>query len=241
MQQRQTRDDDAVMAAQSQNTFNRFAAENRGFILRCASRAAGRFIGTSDEEYAVSLEAFYEAVMSYSREKGSFNAFAALIIRRRLIDELNRRRRRRAEIPIGSALDWEDEESAASGLMPEVQKKIAEKSLARTHSARDEIDALRETLGRYGFVFFDLAEDSPRAAKTKEACAKVVRCLLNEPLLMELMRAKRRLPVSEIKKRTGVSDKLFERHRKYLIAAAEILAGDYPRLQEYLKYIKKGN
>ena len=33
--------------------------------------------------------------------------------------------------------------------------------------------------------------------------------------------------------------KILDRHRRYIIAAAEILSGEYPVLAEYLGYIRK--
>ncbi|MBP7348788.1 MAG: hypothetical protein KA965_08915, partial [Butyrivibrio sp.] len=46
------------------------------------------------------------------------------------------------------------------------------------------------------------------------------------------------LPVNEILVRAKVSRKMIDRHRKYLIATAMILDGDYPGLSEYLTFLK---
>ena len=52
------------------------------------------------------------------------------------------------------------------------------------------------------------------------------------------MRGEHRLPAAEILRRTDVQKKLLERHRKYIIAGAEILNGDYPQVARYMAYIK---
>ena len=44
---------------------------------------------------------------------------------------------------------------------------------------------------------------------------------------------------TELAKKAGVHKKILERHRKYIIAAAEILNGEYPLLAEYMNYIRK--
>ena len=53
------------------------------------------------------------------------------------------------------------------------------------------------------------------------------------------MRKNRSLLISEIVRKTGIKKKILERHRKYIIAAAEILNGEYPLLAEYMNYIRK--
>ena len=53
------------------------------------------------------------------------------------------------------------------------------------------------------------------------------------------MRDSKQLPIKIIEKNTDIPRKILERYRKYLIAVAEILSGDYPYLSEYLSYIKK--
>ena len=52
------------------------------------------------------------------------------------------------------------------------------------------------------------------------------------------MRGEHKLPAAEILRRTDVQKKLLERHRKYIIAGAEILNGDYPQVAQYMAYIK---
>jgi len=39
---------------------------------------------------------------------------------------------------------------------------------------------------------------------------------------------------------SGVPRKIIERHRKYIIAATEIVGGDYPHLSQYMSFIKRG-
>ena len=44
--------------------------------------------------------------------------------------------------------------------------------------AREEIAQMQSVLKEYGFSFFDLAESSPKAEKTKKSCARAIRCLI---------------------------------------------------------------
>lgn len=98
---------------------------------------------------------------------------------------------------------------------------------------------MQEVLQPYGFSFFDLASCSPKAGKTKKACALAIGALLSDEGLLSSMRITRTLPSKGILERVKISPKILERHRRYIIAAAEILDGDYPILQSYLTTIRK--
>ena len=94
-------------------------------------------------------------------------------------------------------------------------------------------------MSEYGFSFFDLAEASPKASKTKHCCARAVNWMLALVERILNMRKTHSLPVAAISKALEIARKIIERHRRYIIAATEILDGDYPYLAEYMDYIKK--
>jgi len=240
------RTDEQVFAAKSNpDRLNKLIEENSRFILGCASRTARRFVTRSDDEWSVALLAFSDAVRDYDGEKGGFRAFAALVIRRRLTDYRRSEARRLPELSVSpAALDGagEDDEGEAAPLDLELARRTAEASAlaqAESHSARDEIEAVQSLLAGYGFSFFDLADASPRAEKTRRSCAEAVKALLSDPELTRRMRETKTLPIREICDSGGVPRKILERHRRYIIAAAEILDGDYPVLAGYLSFIRK--
>ena len=45
---------------------------------------------------------------------------------------------------------------------------------------------------------------------------------------------KKKLPIQELAQKLGVTVKMLEKHRRYLIAAFLIHSGDYPYLKEYV-------
>ena len=234
---------EALLAKQDERELEKLVQKSRRFILGCAYRETHRFVTESDDEWSVSLIAFHEAVMSYDLEKGSFKHFAALVIRRRLMDEFDRNTRRRPEITADLSGAGLDENEEGTPIQIEVQRRVSEEAIRRQEaeiSVRDEIEAVGQTLGQYGISFFDLAECSPKAQKTKSACALAIRALIEDETLMRQLRSGGVLPIKKICEITGVPRKIPENHRKYIIAAAEILYGDYPQLAEYLRYVKKG-
>lgn len=236
MEQRERMDARAIEAKRSDAALEALVRDSRRFILHCASRVCKRFITESDDEYEVVLVAFCEAVRSFDADTGGFAGFAALVMRRRLMDHFSRQRHRR-EIAVGSAMTWDEE--GAGGVVAEVQQKLVCEDRDPARTVKDEIAALGGVLKGYGFTFFDLAEASPRAEKTKRCCARAVNWMLELKERILDMRRKRSLPVAAMVRALEIARKLIERHRRYIIASTEILDGDYPQLSEYLDYIKR--
>jgi len=237
-----------VLAAKGDETLrNNFIEANKHYILANACKAAGHYVSESDDEYSIALIAFNEAIDAYELEKGAFYPFASVVIRRRMVDYIRSMSRYADELSMEPAVlaGEVDEDVPGMQLQMEVRRREAELSeqsaYGRPESSpvKDEIEAVQALLGHYGFSFFDLTECSPKAGKTKSACAEAVAYLLNHPALLRKMRQSCTLPAKEILEGTRVPRKVLERHRRYIIAAAEILNGEYPLLAEYMSYIRK--
>ncbi|HKL99251.1 MAG TPA: RNA polymerase sigma-I factor [Mobilitalea sp.] len=207
-------------------------------ILKNASRTTGRYITKSDDEWSIALLAFTQAVESYELTKGSFISFAELVIKRRLIDYNRSQVKYNLEVSIDPILfDTEPEDKDDSTA---IRMAVAEQvSKADNGDLKLEIATANSTFSEYGFTFFDLSSCSPQAKKTKTACAKAINFLLHNSLLQTELRASKQLPIKIIENNTKVPRKILERHRKYIIAATEILSGEYPYLADYLQYIRE--
>ena len=237
-----TLEEQVLRAKEDEEGLSDLIEERKGWILKCASEAVGHYVTDGDDEWSVALLAFHEAVEKYQPEKGSFLSFADLVIRRRLTDHLRGEKRREDEIAVEPAsFEGQVDEDTGRAVDYQVRDAVAEESAAEDTAAqaREEIAAVQELLEPYGFSLFDLAACSPKAAKTRKACAQAVRTLLDTPGLLEAMRKTRALPMKELAKASGVSRKILDRHRRYLIAAAEILNGEYPLVRAYLSFIRE--
>lgn len=209
----------AVQAANDDEILSAFIEQHEFFILKIASQTAKRYVSKNDDEWSIALVAFSDAVKKYDYERGSFISFAELIIHRNLVDYYRVQGRHSVEIQVD---------------------RIEEEAIVEynDNNLKLEIEAITPILKSYEFTFMDLADCSPKAKKTKKACAKAVFYILNNPILVEEMQASKQLPAKIIEKNTSIPRKILERHRKYIIAAIEILHGDYPYLSEYLSYIR---
>ncbi len=231
-------DRDAARAKAEKAYREEFLFRFESFVLQTAYKVTNQYVTKSDEVWSIALFAFNEAIDAYDPDKGSFIPFAGMVIRRRLYDYIRKKSGDAPELlvdPIcfSGERDPEAEDQA-------LFRQVAEKTSFKTEdSARLEIEAISQVLSSYGFRFMDLISVSPKTKKTKIACAQAVACLLEHPHLMDRMKAFKMLPVAGIEKNAKVPRKILERHRKYIIAAAEIVSGDYPVLSGYISYIKR--
>ncbi len=217
----------------------RLIATYRPFIMRAASSVSGRFVRAGqDDEASVAMMAFDEAITSYRQQGGrSFFSFAEMVIRRRLIDYFRRESSRRQEVPLSSlALEGEDGEASDDPLLQvearEAHRQFEDEVLARER--REEIQRLAHQLRSLGIAFQDLVDRTPRHRDARERALAVARLLADKPELCEQVVRRGNLPLKELETVAGVSRKTLERQRKYIIALALILSGNYPHLREYL-------
>lgn len=233
--------DALVMSAKNDPAiYDLIIKQEESSILVYASKVTGKYISKSDDEWSVALLAFTEAIESYDLNKGAFISFYRLIIRRRLIDYFRNQVKYKSEISIDPRLfDTEPEEDEEDVAM---HVAVADKvSYREQNDLKLEIEAANQIFSEYGFSFFDLTRCSPRADKTKSSCAKAVNYVLENTILLEELHITKQLPLKIIVKNTRIPRKILERHRKYIIAAIELLSGEYPCLAEYLQYIRKEN
>ena len=232
-----------MKAKEDENALADLIEANRSFILRCASETTHRYITDSDDEWSIALLAFSEAVRDFEGGKGTFHGLAAIVIKRRILDYIRSQSRYDELAVTPDAFDGSLDDDTVGGVELAVQQRMGEEAADAADDtaerARAEIAEMQEILHGYGFSFFDLAEASPKADKTKRSCGVAIRTLIASVVLLAKMRLAHLLPIQELSAESGVVRKILERHRKYIIAGAEILDGDFPILAGYLAYVKE--
>lgn len=209
------------------------------FALSIASRVVGRFVRLgSDDEANVALMALDEAVSSFASDKGSFLGFATQVIRRRVIDHVRRDSRKAREIPSGVAFSGGDGDGddANEPRLPRgaVLSELASRDYEDGEVRRQELALLASDLAQYDLDLEELSRVAPRHRDAREAAKAVARTLAGDEHLREHLLQRRQLPLRELEYRTGVGRKSLERHRKFIIAVAVVLIGDYQHLQDYV-------
>lgn len=233
----------ALSAGESEQALSSFVLSNEQFILKQASKAAGRFITKSDDEWSAALMAFCEAVKSFDPAKGNFYPLAAVAIRRRVIDELRKSSRHSEETAVDfSAVSADEEEenltAAARTARQADVKQATEATAAKETEAdlRDEFEEAAEVLAAYGIDFYSLPASSPKTRGTRTKTGLIVKTLIADPELMRSMKKAKALPMTELSRRTGIPMKVFERHRNYLIAAALLSEGPFPHIRSFIHF-----
>ncbi len=216
------------LAAQNDEAMTELAHKYNLFIIRTASATCRRFITKHDDEYAIALRAFCDAVIKFDSDADvSFEAYAKLLIKNRIIDYL------RTESRHTGHLSLEDEMENGRDFSDSADLEQAEVQGA----AAAEIARLSATIRVYGITFTELPEASPKHQKTREACATAVTYMLRHPELVADMRRNHLLPMKILQEKCDIPRKTLERHRKYIMTATEVCLGDYPVIAEYLRHM----
>ena len=208
------------------------------FIAKTVSSVCRRYIYESDDEFSIGLIAFNEAIDKYSPEKGSsLLAFAETIVKRRVIDYL-RIQSRRKEMTMDTALD--DENNQNENYFDNINSIEEYEKQLESEKRNEEIQLYISHLQDFGLSFDDLVENSPKHADARKGAVMIAKMLMDDDELKEILFAKKRLPVKQLEGRVKVSRKTIERNRKYIIAVAIILNGEFLYLKEYIKGVING-
>ena len=187
-----------------------------------------------DDELSIALNALDQAIGVYQPNKGvPFLAFARIVIHSRLKDYWRKENRYYQKmVPLVSS----SEENLEANL--EVQtawNKYWDQEIARERG--EEIQRFNQLLKAYKITFKDLVNASPRHADYRETLFRVAIGLTQNPLLIEYLLTKKKLPVKQLVKQTGINTKTVERGRRYIIAVALILyyADEFTYLSNYIQ------
>ncbi|HHV59084.1 MAG TPA: RNA polymerase sigma-I factor [Clostridiaceae bacterium] len=206
--------------------------EYKPFIMATLRNCTQKsYITEQDDEYSIALIAFTEAVKAYRNDKGNFLSFAKQIIKMRCIDYYRKEKRHSYDLPF---LDNTNEENAENNIIYlQSLKNFAQDELA--HNRALEIEQLKQELADWNISFPDLVNVSPKQAKTRQMCKKVIDYLMKDEDKLQYIFRKKMIPLSDIEKDTLIPRKQLERVRKYIIAVLIIKKGDYPFLNDYVR------
>lgn len=190
-----------------------------------------------EDELSIGMIAFHEAINSYSKTRGNFLSYASMIIRNRIIDYWRKNTRHNQVISLNTPV-YEDESSTLEDFVPD--KEDQEASLVIRQATKEEILELSEQMEEFGVSLTDVADNSPKQARTLRACQSVVAYAKeNEEIMDEFLRTKR-LPLAELTKGAKVARKTIERHRKYIVALLLIYSNGYEIIRGHLTEVMKG-
>lgn len=204
------------------------------FIAKTVSSVCKRYIYETDDEFSIGLIAFNEAIEKYSAERGSsLLNFSEIIIKRRVIDYI-RKQTKNQHISMDITNQPNEEESPGAAIVNELSLEDYQKKNDE-QLRKEEVLQFQRLLTAFDLSLSDLVENSPRHADARINAILVAKKLVEHEELKELLLEKKRLPIKQLEKMVNVSRKTIERNRKYIIAIALILSGDYVYMKDYIK------
>lgn len=213
---------------------NQLIEQYKPFIAKAVSSVCKRYISEIDDEFSIGLIAFNDAIEKYSPEKGSsLFAFAELVIKRKVIDYI--RKEARTPYTINIELQEQDEsEFSQSKIEADLSINEHTKLIEQEHR-KEEIIYFQHCLLDFKLTFEEIVEQSPKHFDARKNAVEVAAKLVEDNELREYLFTKKQLPVKQLEKQVAVSRKTIERNRKYIIAMAIIISGDFVYLKDYIK------
>ena len=183
-----------------------------------------------DDELSIAMMAFHEAIGGYSRTRGSFLKYAAMLIRSRLVDYSRREQRHSRVISLDAPIGEEDTtlgETLADDRDPHEET-------ASRDATRAEIEELTRQMKEFGVSLSDVADNCPRQERTFAACRRVLDFARTQPALLKRVEDTGKLPMGELSAGSGTDKKTMERHRKYLVAILLAFTNGYEIIRGHL-------
>jgi RNA polymerase sigma factor len=205
-----------------------FIEAYKPFVAATVCRVCGKYKTWGiDEELSIGLMAFNEAIDKFDG-RGKFLSFAKLVIKSRLYDYF-RYQKRRGE---SESLYAEDGRETQSIIDASFDMRLQDQQ--RTELI-EELSCFYKELAAYNITIKELIKCSPKHGKKRKAVSEVMRFMRLNKECMDYFNSCGNLPLKIIEEKLGISRKLIEPYRKYIIASLIIYRGKYNYLMEYIK------
>lgn len=191
-----------------------------------------------DDELGIAMFAFHEAVLHYSRGKGTFLRFAAMMIKNRLIDYYRKEKHHEGTLSLDAGDGSEDESRSLYAKLDSGKDEIEEIYIRQ--AAKEEIMEFAGCLASYGLSLSDIADNCPKQERTLFACHRALNCARENPEILEELERGKKLPLALLTEKSGVERKTLERHRKYMMAILLAYTNGYEIIRGHLCQITTG-
>jgi RNA polymerase sigma factor len=207
------------------------------FILKTAASSAKRYVVLGeDDEASVALSAFNEAIDAFKSKRPGFLAFAATVIRRRLIDYYRKQARHR-EIPYSTMKARDERGNEHEGYLDPSCLTYTTEDWQATLERRDDIENWKDTLRQFGLTIGQVVQATPKHRDARERAMYIARCIAEDDKLKRLFFKTRKIPIddllAQVPEDKRVSGKTIERQKVYITAVAVAMSGDYPSMESY--------
>ena len=203
------------------------------FLKKTASFICKRPIDDQDEEFSIALIGCHEAINAYNpTENTSFQTFAHLIIKRRLIDFIRKEAvRHKKELLFDSG----ENESKDDHFLLKQHALTTYSEEQSKETRRKELIKYGELLSGFNLSFDELTKAAPKHKDARKTAFQTAQIIADSEELYALIIKNKKLPLKEIEALVEVSRKTLERQRKYIIAVVLLLNSDFIYIKDYVK------
>ncbi len=205
---------------------DRLLTEYLPFIRKQISGFLGHGLEYEDLQ-SIAMLVFVNCIYQYEENRGTFLSFASRCIRNRLLDELRKQKAYQSHLfPIEKE---EDEQIQTTSEAVCIYNRYREQE-----ALKEEILCLTESLKNYKISWNELSIICPKQKRSRQQCNYLARLLVENEKWKQDFLTDQKLPRAQLAKMAGISEKTIEKHRKYIVAVALILLGDYPSIKSFL-------
>ena len=213
---------------------NQIIKEHAQFITRSVRQYTHAFIVEDLDEYSIALLAFDQALSRYDPESPvSFQYFARLMIKNRLIDWSRHQKRHTDSVSLSETTG--DDQQTILDHLPDQKNETAQSRL----EFEESLLKLQLQLEAFRLDFNKMAKRLPKHRDSRLFCLKLARLLCEDNELSNLLWHKKRLPAAELAKRCQAPIKTIERNRANIIFYALLLHSDLEVLKQYMTNYEK--
>lgn len=203
------------------------------FLKKTATFVCKRAIDEHDEEFSIALDGFHEAIIAFDpTETASFQTFAHLIIKRRLIDYI---RKETARTEKWVLLEPDPEQSSGQHFILDEKSIHTYTEKQQSASRKEELLHYKKLLKEFNLTFEELTKSSPKHSDARKTAFQIAQIVADSKELYQYLLDNKRLPLKQLESLVDVSRKTIERHRKYIIAVVLLLNSDFIFIKDYVR------
>ncbi|NLL07050.1 MAG: anti-sigma factor domain-containing protein [Clostridiaceae bacterium] len=198
-----------------------FTAKHKSFILETISHCLGRStIPKNSPEYDIGLDAFHHAIDQFNPEKDKdFLQFSEEIIREWVLSYIK--------------------ENKSTNVFEQIDEE--KYYLYSNFESSRDISQFKRNLWEYGIKLNELPNLSPDEKQNIGLCVRIAKHLSKDDELFEKVANNKNLSLEDFNDGIKLERRLFNRHRKYIIALTLIIKNNLRILCSYLKNVNLRN
>lgn len=187
-----------------------------------------------DDMLSLAMVTFAGCVKQYDESKGSFFGFCSVCIKNRLLDESRKQAGYRHNVV---PLCPDAGENGAPP--PELEASIARYELEQERLfLHEEIRQYDDALKSFGIRLQELPRICPKQKRSRSQCLLLATAIAGDKNHAETLRIHKRIAQKDLAEQFHISVKTIEKHRRYIVALAVLILGDYPGIRAFLPGVR---